>query len=955
MRKAKSTISAVLSLSLLLSGITIGFQSAGVQAAQSTYLSCDFEDGKVPSDWITKSGSYSVIDDANGGHTLQLSPYTRVIIPMPSGSGDYEIDADVTYTQSYNSARWASIMYRVQNKDYPYFQFAARQDTTASNGTEFALRNASNAWEVRSKAPSTATMADGKKHHMRLIVTGNRVKQFFDGMEMEFTDQAGDYLTGDIGIQTDNLTADFDNLTVSLNPDPLPAVPTPTAQYAEAKTLSSNLVDSPTVTCSEPTSLDQIKALIADSVTSSVLTDLKLEDGTLNVYGGATKIGTLQDVLGVASGKITMMFTLPDQATADALAAYITANKLEDLNVVSSDKDLLAGFRAKALTTRATLLVDSDSFTLDDVYALVADANEARCRSVIIRQSAADKAMVQEMQRRMLSVWVAADDTTVGYAAAITSGANGILTASPDKLKEAVSVFDSKTLTRKTFVIGHRGNPDNAPENTMASYKKAVEQCGADMIENDVWLTKDKKVIIMHDGTFTRTTDILTNTKIPDSVFTNGVTRQNCTPADLTLDQIKLLDAGSSFSASYAGEQIPTLDELFDYMKGKDIVLMLELKDASTGIEQATADIIKAHDIADQVNIITFNTASIPIFQSIMPGISCASLSGQTQLDEKNTRTSLRDALNFLVPMNAGYDPSYDYISNDQYIANATARGTQLWGWTYADQSNFAWAIDHGITGMTTNDAHWAKDYAFTLQAGQSGYTLAGDESVTVSADKVTQLKSKVACSPDIVVLDGSDAIQVSGSTITGVKAGTATVMLRTSTVMGSKTYTIYSQPLTVTVTSDGTGTTDTTSTETTATTTSSSEPSTAPSTESTTEPTATSTEVSTEPSASSSTSSSTVPSAETTTETTASTTGGVSTVTSTTAGSTGSTTTTAAPNGGVSQTVSSGTANTATGTANPGTGEAQSNALIWFLAVCAAAGILVCIKKKSAVESVKR
>lgn len=767
----------------------------------NTFVSADFESGALPGGWtkIGSTGSYA-IKSASGNSYLELQPYTRILIPMPKGVGDYVIDADVTFTQASDPARWASIMYRVQNQDYPYFQFGLRQDTTAANGTEFAYRNPSAAWEVRAKSPFTGKMDYGTTRHMQIIATGNRVKQLLDGKLMEFTDQAGDWLSGDIGLQSDNVVVRFDNVRVQLNPAPLPAVPQPGAQFAVAKTVNANLVNCPTVTYNEPESLARISALADDDTTSSVLMDLKLENNQLNVYGETQKLGTIQEVIDLASGKITMMFRVDDSATADAFSEYISDQQLEDLDIVSDNVSLLTSFRAKTTTTRATLLIGSPTLTLADVYTQVANANTAKCRSVILPVSAATKDVVEQFQRRMQSVWVTSDDSVIGIQKAFTSGANGILTKDPAAVETSSNTYTGRTLLRRSFVVGHRGSPTYAPEDTMASYRLAVEKYGASMIENDVWLTKDKQVIVMHDGTFTRTTDILTNTKIPDSVFTNGVTRQNCTPHDLTLAQIKLLDAGSWFNSSYAGETIPALDEMFQYMQGKDVLLFLELKDTSQGIEQATQDSIAKYNVQNQVDVITFNTGSIPIMESVAPGLSVATLNSSTMPDSANPRLALRDLLKMVLPMNAVYAPSYNYISNAGFITEANARGVQLFGWTYADKASFAWAIDHGISGLTTNNVDWAQNYAFTLEPGQESYNLTAGDTANIYANKITNGGQKISCDPEVIVLSGKDVLSADSNTLTAKKAGSAAILLRAKSTMDSATYDIYTQPVVVRV-----------------------------------------------------------------------------------------------------------------------------------------------------------
>lgn len=100
------------------------------------------------------------------------------------------------------------------------------------------------------------------------------------------------------------------------------------------------------------------------------------------------------------------------------------------------------------------------------------------------------------------------------------------------------------------IAVGHRGTVRFAPENTLAAFRKAIE-LGLDLIEIDVRQTKDGHLVIMHDPTVDRTT--------------NGKGRV----AEMTLAEIKALDAGSWFSPEFAGERVPTLDEALDLMRGR--------------------------------------------------------------------------------------------------------------------------------------------------------------------------------------------------------------------------------------------------------------------------------------------------------------------------------------------------------------------------------------------------
>jgi glycerophosphoryl diester phosphodiesterase len=100
------------------------------------------------------------------------------------------------------------------------------------------------------------------------------------------------------------------------------------------------------------------------------------------------------------------------------------------------------------------------------------------------------------------------------------------------------------------LVIAHRGASGHAPENTLPAFKKAVAM-GAAFIETDLQLSRDARFVAIHDSTLNRTT--------------NGQGAVH----DMTLANLRRLDAGSWFGSEFAGERIPTLEELLEFSKKK--------------------------------------------------------------------------------------------------------------------------------------------------------------------------------------------------------------------------------------------------------------------------------------------------------------------------------------------------------------------------------------------------
>ncbi|UQZ82338.1 Glycerophosphoryl diester phosphodiesterase [Paenibacillus konkukensis] len=127
---------------------------------------------------------------------------------------------------------------------------------------------------------------------------------------------------------------------------------------------------------------------------------------------------------------------------------------------------------------------------------------------------------------------------------------------------------------KEIIVAGHRGWKSAYPENTLLSFRRALE-IGVDMLEFDLRLSKDKAVVIIHDETVDRTTD-----------GTGKV-------SDYTLAELKRLDAGGWFGKPFEGLKIPTLEELCELLSSyPDVLLNVEVKpspDATDVVDAAVA------------------------------------------------------------------------------------------------------------------------------------------------------------------------------------------------------------------------------------------------------------------------------------------------------------------------------------------------------------------------------
>jgi glycerophosphoryl diester phosphodiesterase len=144
------------------------------------------------------------------------------------------------------------------------------------------------------------------------------------------------------------------------------------------------------------------------------------------------------------------------------------------------------------------------------------------------------------------------------------------------------------------WFIAHRGYQSRYPENTLIAFQAAIE-AGAQMIELDVVLSRDRKLIVIHDATLERTT--------------NGAGAVG----DYTLGQLKQLDAGGWFHPKFAGEQLPELSQVLDLANGK-VMINIEIKPHAyepnhppDSVERQIIELIYKRGITDRVLISSFD------------------------------------------------------------------------------------------------------------------------------------------------------------------------------------------------------------------------------------------------------------------------------------------------------------------------------------------------------------
>jgi glycerophosphoryl diester phosphodiesterase len=234
----------------------------------------------------------------------------------------------------------------------------------------------------------------------------------------------------------------------------------------------------------------------------------------------------------------------------------------------------------------------------------------------------------------------------------------------------------------RPLLIGHRGYPARFPENTPAAFEGAM-QAGCDMIELDVTLTRDRKVVVIHDDTLNRTTN------------GRGAVSKH------TLAEIKQLDAGSWFNPLFSAERVPELGEVMQLTADR-CLLNIEIKTSAfeadypeDAIERQVVKLVKTSQAMDRVIISSFDRRILERIAAMdaPPAIALISDHGADQ-----------SVLAMLLALKAlSWHPRFKALTRDQ-VDRLHAAGLQIFPWTINTRSEAEKVLALGADGLICNE-----------------------------------------------------------------------------------------------------------------------------------------------------------------------------------------------------------------------------------------------------------
>jgi glycerophosphoryl diester phosphodiesterase len=232
--------------------------------------------------------------------------------------------------------------------------------------------------------------------------------------------------------------------------------------------------------------------------------------------------------------------------------------------------------------------------------------------------------------------------------------------------------------------IAHRGHSIAYPENTLEAYRKAIE-LGVEMIECDVNITRDGKLVMIHDSTLDRTT-----------------TGSGLVSAS-TWDEIQALEAGGKFKAEFAGVRIPSTEETLSLYKEAGIFSCFEVKgadaDESNRIAVGLAELFVKHDMLDKAFLSSYHHDALQVAKSKCPELLLAPerLPDDAPADPAE---AVRQAKAFDAPV---LQHQYTVLTAD-VIRLLHENEIAVWSWSTTDESSMVFSIELGADALMGDD-----------------------------------------------------------------------------------------------------------------------------------------------------------------------------------------------------------------------------------------------------------
>lgn len=248
--------------------------------------------------------------------------------------------------------------------------------------------------------------------------------------------------------------------------------------------------------------------------------------------------------------------------------------------------------------------------------------------------------------------------------------------------------FSSFLRVEFMLIIAHRGASAAAPENTLAAFREAI-RAGADLVEMDLRLSRDREVVVIHDRVLDRTS--------------NGTGPVG----EKTRAELRELDAGSWFSPRFSGERIPTLAETLNLFGQTRTGLCLELKidrgeeDSRGELVREVLKILKTAPVPGRVFLASFDLPGLRLVRDLRPEVLTGLIFREEAVWDRLERGELEE-IDLL-------SARWNIVIASRVEAGRRA-GKEVWAWTVDRPEELARVRAAEVDGAASNNPAWLKE-----------------------------------------------------------------------------------------------------------------------------------------------------------------------------------------------------------------------------------------------------
>ncbi|KIL41429.1 hypothetical protein SD70_07240 [Gordoniibacillus kamchatkensis] len=235
----------------------------------------------------------------------------------------------------------------------------------------------------------------------------------------------------------------------------------------------------------------------------------------------------------------------------------------------------------------------------------------------------------------------------------------------------------------RALIIGHRGAPREAPENTLSSFRLALKR-GCEGVELDVHLSLDGKILVCHDASIARTTN------------GTGMIR------NMSAEEVRRYDAGSWFSKKYKGEKVPLLDEVFQLVPDR-MLIMIEVKHSYGGeMERQLIECLWRFNRFDHVVISSYDHSCLRRLKGMEPKVKVGLLSA-------NFLDYMQDIEKLGIPVYSLHP--FHLLLTKEDVQEVCSAGIKVFPYTVDSVAELKKLIRYGVSGVITNDPDKLQPY----------------------------------------------------------------------------------------------------------------------------------------------------------------------------------------------------------------------------------------------------